>query len=382
MSIQQLVRMIRDEVVATLQNSSIGSAGLRIYGGGWIRIENGGLSVTGTAVVSGSLQVTGTLLQVGPWTMEGPGTITGNVGMTGDLTGSGMLRWTGDWKLEGDGEISGDVKITGDTEILGKLDVTGDTRLRGKTTLENDLIVTEDGKIKVGDMTIDPSAGAGRVRFANGGQVWAEGGSVKLMLNRSQVSVTEDSILVSSGGNSVAVGALGIQVRDVPTTTNTDSLHWLGVNSAGYLRKVDPAVGGPLGGPFEWPFPLSSVTSEFGPRPEMGDYHTGMDFGQPSGTPIPAPAAGTVVASGWVDNFGGYHIKIDHGMRGGKKLETGYFHLVEAPALQPGAMVAKGTIVGHVGSTGASTGPHLHWETFIDGVQVNPRSFMDAYGKK
>src|SRR5690606_5301558 len=141
-------------------------------------------------------------------------------------------------------------------------------------------------------------------------------------------------------------------------------------------------VGGPLGGPFEWPFPLSMVTSEFGPRPEMGDYHTGMDFGPPSGTPVPSAGPGSVVASGWVEGGGGYHIKIDHGIKGGKRLETGYFHLIEAPALQVGAMVAAGTIVGNVGSTGNSTGPHLHWETFIDGVQVNPRSFMDQYGKK
>lgn len=205
MSLDMLVALIRRQVVATLQNSSIGQAGLRVYGGGWITIENGGLSVTGSALVSGSLQVTGTLLQIGPWSMEGDGTISGNV------DGSGSLRWTGDWELQGNGEISGDVTIT------GALDVTGKTRLRGKTTLENDLEILAGGKIKVGDMVIDP-AGAGKITFANGTEVRAGEGGVTIANGVSSVTVAPGFTRIGVGGSAVYVDGTGIFMSNVPLT--------------------------------------------------------------------------------------------------------------------------------------------------------------------
>src|SRR5690606_23656449 len=70
--IEDLVSIVLAQVRATLQNASIGSAGLRVYGGGWIRIENGGLAVTGTASVTGLLTVDGRLLGTGEMVWSGP----------------------------------------------------------------------------------------------------------------------------------------------------------------------------------------------------------------------------------------------------------------------------------------------------------------------
>lgn len=225
MSLDMLVALIRRQVVATLQNSSIGQAGLRVYGGGWITIENGGLSVTGSAIVSGSLQVTGTLLQIGPWSMEGDGTISGNV------DGSGSLRWTGDWELQGNGEISGDVTIT------GALDVTGKTRLRGDTTLENDLEILAGGKIKAGGMIID-TANNGSVTFANGATVHAGSDSVSILYNNR--SVTVDGAGIRLGALSVDGGGVNINLGSIGAVTGTGLPAGVLMidTSTGYIKRV------------------------------------------------------------------------------------------------------------------------------------------------
>ncbi|NBU26928.1 MAG: M23 family metallopeptidase [Caulobacteraceae bacterium] len=114
------------------------------------------------------------------------------------------------------------------------------------------------------------------------------------------------------------------------------------------------------------------ITSGFGFRrhPILGynKMHQGIDFGAGSGTPVLAAGDGVVEMAG---RFGGYGnwVKVRHS--GG--YSTGYAHLSRyARGLRPGQSVSQGQVIGYVGSTGRSTGPHLHYEIFFKGARVNP----------
>ncbi|MEO7836656.1 MAG: peptidoglycan DD-metalloendopeptidase family protein [Acidimicrobiales bacterium] len=116
------------------------------------------------------------------------------------------------------------------------------------------------------------------------------------------------------------------------------------------------------------------LTSDFGSRihPVLGTarLHDGADFGAPSGTPIRAAAAGTVVFAGARGGYGNTVI-VDHG----NSLATLYAHQ-SALYVAEGEPVAAGQVIGAVGSTGLSTGPHLHFETRVAGVPVNPLLYL------
>ncbi len=120
----------------------------------------------------------------------------------------------------------------------------------------------------------------------------------------------------------------------------------------------------------------SAPTSNFGPRkdPFTGAVatHAGMDFRGPVGAPIKAAAAGRVITA---DVSGGYGnlVEIEHA----HGIVTRYAHL-SGFSVSPGQAVAPGTIVGLLGSTGRSTGPHLHYETRINGNAVDPARFLRA----
>lgn len=113
------------------------------------------------------------------------------------------------------------------------------------------------------------------------------------------------------------------------------------------------------------------VTSEFGTRRSynhgaLNSYHTGTDFGAWPGSPIEAPAAGVVVMTESLTVRGNATI-IDHGWG----VYSGFWHQSEFK-VRVGDVVTQGQEIGTVGSTGRSTGPHLHWELWVSGVQVDP----------
>lgn len=114
------------------------------------------------------------------------------------------------------------------------------------------------------------------------------------------------------------------------------------------------------------------VTSNFGARrhPVLGytRMHAGIDFGAPHGAPIYAVGDARVIFSGWHGGHGNY-VKLDHG--GG--YATAYAHMSRI-AVPNGARVGAGQVIGYVGSTGLSTGPHLHYELHRNGTAVNPLS--------
>jgi hypothetical protein len=132
-----------------------------------------------------------------------------------------------------------------------------------------------------------------------------------------------------------------------------------------------PSSPGPGWSGFHWPLENYPITSAFGPRRDpVGHrkcrFHHGVDIGAPWGTPIRAAAAGRVVAAGWVEGYGNY-IRIDHG----NGRETAYGHCSWL-GVQVGQRVERGKVIGNVGNTGHSTGPHLHFEVIRNGRRENP----------
>ena len=134
-------------------------------------------------------------------------------------------------------------------------------------------------------------------------------------------------------------------------------------------------------GALAWPLPQTfSISSPFGYRedPFTGEleYHNGTDIVAPNGTQILAAAAGTVTIANGIDSWGGsygYHIKIDHG----NGLETLYAHC-SAICVTPGQQVQQGEVIGFVGSTGNSTGNHLHFEVWMSGERTDAMSFFSG----
>lgn len=134
-----------------------------------------------------------------------------------------------------------------------------------------------------------------------------------------------------------------------------------------------------IGGDFTWPAPgISRTTSEFGNRlhPIFKTYklHTGLDIGAPTNTTIVASNAGTVIKAGWNNSYG-YMVMIDHG--GG--IVTLYAQN-SSLLVKQGDVVYKGQAISKSGSTGNSTGPHLHFEVRVNGQYVDPRNYV-TYGK-
>jgi murein DD-endopeptidase MepM/ murein hydrolase activator NlpD len=116
-----------------------------------------------------------------------------------------------------------------------------------------------------------------------------------------------------------------------------------------------------------WPV-SGPITSPFGWR--WGRMHEGIDIGVPSGTPIKAAAAGTIIYCGWEEGYGNLTV-IDHG----GNLATAYGHQ-SSIAVGCGQQVAQGQVIGYVGCTGHCTGPHLHFEVRINGSPVDPMGYL------
>ena len=129
------------------------------------------------------------------------------------------------------------------------------------------------------------------------------------------------------------------------------------------------------------PFPGKNwknvVRSEYGYRDdpgtgEKGKFHAGIDIGYPSGTVISAVKEGTVVAANYYTSGYGYHVIIDHG--GGYKTLYGHCSTL---LVTVGDKVTKGQAIAKVGSTGKSTGAHLHLDVYLNDKPQNPRNYIN-----
>jgi murein DD-endopeptidase MepM/ murein hydrolase activator NlpD len=125
----------------------------------------------------------------------------------------------------------------------------------------------------------------------------------------------------------------------------------------------------PVTGEIDFSSPYGVRVDPFLRVPAM---HTGIDFRGTFGEPIHATAAGTVTSAGWSGGYG-QMVEIDHG----NGLATRYGHLSEID-VRIGQNIRIGQVVGRLGSTGRSTGPHLHYETRVDGEAVDPQKFLKA----
>ncbi|MGB0731194.1 MAG: M23 family metallopeptidase, partial [Miltoncostaeaceae bacterium] len=130
---------------------------------------------------------------------------------------------------------------------------------------------------------------------------------------------------------------------------------------------AEPADTTPSAAGFTWPT-SGQITSGFGPR--WGRMHQGLDIAAPTGRPITAAKSGTVIVAGWSGGYGQL-VVIDHG--GG--LATAYAHQSRI-AVKTGDPVTQGGLVGFVGSTGHSTGPHLHFEVRVNGAARDPLPYL------
>ena len=130
-----------------------------------------------------------------------------------------------------------------------------------------------------------------------------------------------------------------------------------------------PLPAGPIragSGSMIWPI-NGTITSDFGPR--WGRMHEGLDIAAPGGTPIRAAKAGTIVLAAYTGGYGNYTC-IDHG--GG--LSTCYAH--QSGFARTSGSVSQGTVTGYVGTTGSSTGNHLHFEVRVNGTAVDPMGYL------
>ena len=130
--------------------------------------------------------------------------------------------------------------------------------------------------------------------------------------------------------------------------------------------------------PSIWPI-TGRITSSYGyriaPLSIASEYHTGVDIANEPGTPVHATADGVVRYSGWANGYG-LSMVLDHGF----SYSTLYGHLSEL-LVKEGAQVKRGQLIGRVGSTGTSTGPHLHYEVWLDGTPANPVKYLQPDNK-
>lgn len=149
----------------------------------------------------------------------------------------------------------------------------------------------------------------------------------------------------------------------VITTTTT----YPNVNASGFSTSRSTTSAKKLGISFVKPT-SGVVTSRFGSR--WGSTHTGIDIGAPTGTSIKAAAGGTVIFSGWKGTLGKL-IVVSHG----NGIQTYYAHC-SSLLVSSGDTVSAGQLIAKVGSTGRSTGPHLHFEIRLNGSAINPQSYI------
>jgi len=181
-----------------------------------------------------------------------------------------------------------------------------------------------------------------------------------------EVGLGDSFDLVLGRGNALLYAGL-----DRAAASDLQLVRW---NAGGQPKWIDAANidnPAPVAAGMAWPV-AGRITSHFGYRVHpifrFTRFHSGVDFGAGWGSPIVAAADGQVVGAGWAGGYG-RQVRIAHG----DGLLTTYSHMSEIVA-HPGTMVRQGELIGYVGSSGFSTGPHLHYEVRTNGRPVNPLS--------
>lgn len=180
----------------------------------------------------------------------------------------------------------------------------------------------------------------------------------------------------ASGGEDEQFRKLFSSWQSYETTGNAALAASVGRSPLSAAARAAAGIAGPVSIPSRIPLEGLTMTSNFGMRvhPVLGGMrqHKGIDLAAPVGTAIYATADGVVGKAAW---FGGYglYVQLEHG----NNLETRYGHMSRLNVAE-GQHVHKGDVLGFVGTTGRSTGPHLHYEVRVDGVAVNPVPYMQS----
>ncbi|SHL79179.1 Murein DD-endopeptidase MepM and murein hydrolase activator NlpD, contain LysM domain [Paracoccus solventivorans] len=187
-----------------------------------------------------------------------------------------------------------------------------------------------------------------------------------------KVGVDSDRLLATVrkgyGGTGGPLTPMGYSTRGNAAITENEARAQEVMVSLGKFDNYRIAVSKlPLAMPVKSAFRFSS---HYGAR--WGRQHQGIDMAAPVGTPVFATGDGVVVFAGWQRGYGNL-IKIKHELG----TETRYAHLSKIRVKQ-GQRVSRNTLIGDIGNTGRSTGPHLHYEVRVDGKAVNPMSFIKA----
>jgi murein DD-endopeptidase MepM/ murein hydrolase activator NlpD len=185
-------------------------------------------------------------------------------------------------------------------------------------------------------------------------------GEINALLMQARLGYT--GTLKAAGATPAASGPNAVAATGTATATS----------GAAFAKVLDSALvqGAPDS---QWISPLpGEVTSEYGPR--WGTQHKGIDIAAASGTPVRAAGGGTVTTAGWSDGYGNLVI-VDHG----DGTTTRYAHNSSLD-VKAGDRVAAGQVISRVGSTGDSTGPHLHFEVRVNGEATNPRLWLRQRG--
>jgi murein DD-endopeptidase MepM/ murein hydrolase activator NlpD len=192
-----------------------------------------------------------------------------------------------------------------------------------------------------------------------------------------QVQAVRDRLLSSrsrlAGARARKRHALTIaQESEKEFIDEADALAKVSAQLAAQIRAAQSSSGytppaGASSGSLAWPV-AGPVTSPFGMR--WGRMHEGIDIGVGYGTPIHAAAAGRVIYCGWEEGYGNL-VVLDHG----NGIATAYAHQ-SSIAVSCGQDVSQGQVIGYVGSTGHSTGPHLHFEVRVNGEPVDPLGYL------
>jgi murein DD-endopeptidase MepM/ murein hydrolase activator NlpD len=189
-------------------------------------------------------------------------------------------------------------------------------------------------------------------------------------LVKEQLVANQSSLAAARDDKKVSLDKLSAQERG-----EAEEIDALQAQSAAVAAKIQAAQQGtssssaPSAAPGGYQWPVSGpVTSPFGYR--WGRMHEGIDIAVPSGTPVHASAAGTVIYASWMDGYGNFVI-IDHG--GG--IATAYGHNTSL-AVTVGQHVEQGSVIAYSGSTGHSTGPHVHFEVRVNGAAVDPFGYL------
>jgi len=184
---------------------------------------------------------------------------------------------------------------------------------------------------------------------------------------RDQLLASKGALVDAQNGKKADLATLSAQER--ADAGEIDSLQEVSAELAAKIQAAQShsTVRHTGSGQLGWPV-SAPITSPFGWR--WGRMHEGVDLGAAYGTPIAAAGSGTVIYAGWLGGYGNLTV-IDHG--GG--LATAYGHQSRI-AVSVGQQVTRGETIGYVGSTGHSTGPHLHFEVRVNGQPVDPLGYL------